>query len=147
MADASGPILLYDGVCGFCDASVRFLLKHDRREVFRFAPLQGEVAREILSRRGKDPSRLETVYVVLDPGQPSERLLPKSRAVLFVAGHLGGPWQVLRVFQVLPTRWLDWVYDRIASVRYRILGKKDACLIPEAKARSRFLDRDAFVSR
>lgn len=143
MPDAAGPILLYDGVCGLCNGAVRFLLKHDRRGRFRFAPLQGPYASEVLTRHGKDPDRLETVYVVLDPGLPAERLLSKARAALYVGKELGGPWAAARVFGILPTRLLDLGYDAVARSRYRLFGKHDECPLPDPRHRARFLDLGA----
>ena len=141
-----GPILLYDGVCGLCNASVRFVLKHDRRGLFRFATLQGAYAAEVLTRHGKDPSRLETVYVVLDPGLPTERLLRKSRAALYVAKGLGGVWGASRAFGLLPTPVLDVGYDLVARSRYFLFGKHDECPLPDPAQRSRFLDHGPVTS-
>jgi len=140
MAAESGPILLYDGVCGLCNHSVQFVLKRDRRGLFRFAPLQGAFAAGVLARHGKDPARLDTVYVVLDPGLPTERLLSKARAALFVLRTLGGIWGASRVVGILPDGLLNVGYDLVARSRYRLFGKLDACPLPDPAVRARFLD-------
>lgn len=134
------PIILFDGVCGLCDRFVSLVLRRDAAGYFRFAPLQGELASAILTRHGRSPSELSTVVVVVDPETPSERLLIKSRAALFVLGSLGGSFSLARPIGWLPTSLLDWFYDRIARNRYRIFGKSDACRLPNAQERGRFLE-------
>jgi predicted DCC family thiol-disulfide oxidoreductase YuxK len=133
-------LVLFDGVCGFCNASVQFLLRHDPAGRFRFAPLQGPAAREILTRHGKNPDDLDTVYVVEQPGQPGETLFSRSRAALHCTSLMGWPWKALSFARVLPTSLLDVGYDLVARFRYRIFGKLDACMIPTREVRERFLD-------
>jgi predicted DCC family thiol-disulfide oxidoreductase YuxK len=141
------PILLYDGVCGFCNWAVRFILKYDRRQLFRFASLQSEFAKRILAKHGADASRLDTLYVVLhSSGQPDalagqELLLSRSDAVLFVLNELGGMWRALgRILRVLPRVVADCGYRTFAKHRYSIFGRYDSCPLPSPATRSRFLD-------
>src|SRR5215470_3804642 len=103
MPDAPEPIVLYDGVCGLCNRLVQFILKRDRRDRFRFAALQSSLAREILQRHGHNPDTLDTVCVVLDSGQSSERVLTRNDAVISVLSDLGGIWRVgATVFRMFP---------------------------------------------
>jgi len=88
------PILLYDGVCGLCNRFVQFILRHDRRDQFRFAALQSNFARAILHRHGLSPDALDTVYLVFDYGQASERLLSRNDAATAVLKALGGVWRL-----------------------------------------------------
>ena len=133
--DAGGPILFYDGVCGLCDRLVQFVLRRDRRQLFRFAALQSDVATQALGHFGKDPDDLDTMYALTGDG----RLLQKSRAIFFVLRGLGLPWSILALFRVLPAVVTDWFYDRVAHNRYRIWGKRDSCRLPSADERARFL--------
>lgn len=134
-----GPVLLYDGVCGFCNGAVRTILRFDRRGTLRFAALDSDFARAIIDRH---PSlrEVDTVVFVDNPGEPEEIVSVRSAAALRVARYLGGPWQVLLVFGVLPKCLRDWLYDRFAAIRYRVFGKYDACPLPAADVRARFLD-------
>ncbi len=145
----SRPILLYDGVCGFCNWAVRFILKHDREAVFLFASLQSEWARRILPKHGADASRLDTLFVVLNYSAdqrvaiPSgqESLLSRSDAVLFVMNELGGMWRAIgRILGILPHAVTDWGYRAFAKHRYSIFGRYDSCPLPSEATRSRFLD-------
>jgi predicted DCC family thiol-disulfide oxidoreductase YuxK len=159
------PILLYDGVCGFCNRLVQFTLRRDRRAIFRFAALQSALAARILARHGINPSNLDTFYVVVNPNptegntshyssrddsthdgliqarQPAESLLSRSAAVLYVLNQLGGWCRAASFFLRLVPRFLrDWTYNLVARHRYRIFGRSETCVLPSPQDRSRFLD-------
>lgn len=140
------PVLLYDGVCGFCNWSVQFVLKRDRGGIFRFASLQSGLAQQVLARHGVNAADLNAAYVALgyDPDRcdgTSETVLARSDAILFVARQLGGIWRVGGVILgVLPRGLRDWAYSIFARYRYRLFGKYDACPLPSAETRARFLD-------
>jgi predicted DCC family thiol-disulfide oxidoreductase YuxK len=131
--------VFFDGVCGLCDRAVRFLLKHDRRDRLRFAPLQGETARRVLPPLGGRVDDLDTMYVLTSDG----RLLQRSRALLFAGAALGSGWALLKVLRIIPTPLLDLVYRFVARVRYRIFGRFEACSLPTPEERARFLDASA----
>jgi len=137
----SQPIILYDGVCGLCNRMNQFVLARDREDRFRFASLQSNLATSVLERHGKDPRDLDTVYVVVDLGRPSERLLARSEAVGFVLQHLGGFSRLYGgLLRMLPKPVRDWGYNRVVHIRYRIFGKYETCLLPSERDRRKFLD-------
>lgn len=137
---ASKAIVLYDGVCGLCNRAVQFLLKRDRLDRLQFASLQSDLAAKVLERHGMDPKGLDTVYAVLNYGEPNEILLAKGDAFLFFAGVIGGIWSVARVGTIIPRRVRNWLYDFIARHRYQVFGKSESCMLPEPKQRHKFLD-------
>ena len=137
---SAGPVVLYDGVCGLCDRFVRFVLERDRAGTFRFAPLQGAFAKKLLAAHGIDHADLDTVYLALDPGTPRERLLERSQAVLTVLARLGPGWRLLSALRAVPAPLRDPFYDLVASVRYRLFGKYDACVRPTPEWRARFIE-------
>ncbi len=133
-------LLLYDGVCALCNGFVRFVLKHDRTGLFRFAPLQGETAGRFLRKWGKTPELLDTVYVVRDTDTQAEAVSEHAQAVLLVLEEIGGLWKALsRLLGVLPSKVLDVFYDLVARRRYRWFGRYDACPLPPPENRDRFL--------
>jgi predicted DCC family thiol-disulfide oxidoreductase YuxK len=134
-------LVLYDGVCGLCNRLLQFLLRHDHRKVFRFAAHQSPFARSVLERWGEDPDDLTSFFVVADYQTPSERLLCRSDAALFVAGELGWPWRAARSIRFVPKAIRDLAYDAIARSRYRLFGRSERCLLPSPEVASRFLDR------
>jgi predicted DCC family thiol-disulfide oxidoreductase YuxK len=141
MMSGSNPIILYDGVCGLCNRLVQFLLKHDREGHLRFASLQSDFAATVLGRHGIDPKDLDTVQVVVNYDQPDERVLQRSDAILRAGRELGGFWGAsASVGKVVPRPLRDLVYRFVATNRYRVFGKYDTCMLPDANQRSRFLD-------
>jgi predicted DCC family thiol-disulfide oxidoreductase YuxK len=128
------PVLVFDGVCGLCNASVDFVIRHDRRGVFRFTPSQSEVGRSLLERFGVNPDDVQTVYLV-----EGGRIKARSTAALLVARRLGFPWSLASVFLLVPRPLRDLVYRWIARNRYRWFGKKETCRLPNAEERARFL--------
>jgi predicted DCC family thiol-disulfide oxidoreductase YuxK len=134
-------LVFFDGLCGLCTRFNQFLLARDRQARLRFATLQGALARRILPRYGKDPSDLDTVYVLADWNTPSERLLWQSQAILFAVSQLGGVWGVAgRIGSVVPRPLADAAYHFIAKRRYRLFGALESCMIPSPEWRARFVD-------
>lgn len=135
--DQDDAVLFYDGVCGLCQGSVQLILREDRHARLRLAPLQGETARQHLTPRAQPTSASDapTSMVVLSHG----RELRESDAALFLAHHLGGMWRLFEAGAVLPRSVRDAIYLWIARNRYTWFGKLDACPVPDAAVRARFL--------
>ena len=136
----AAAVILYDGVCGLCNRSVRFVLRHDREGIFRFASLQSAAARQILARHGMTPDALDTFYVVTDFGLANERVLSKSDAVIYTVEILDGIWKAAKILRFVRRRVRDWTYGIVARHRYQVFGKYDACPLPEARYRDRFIE-------
>ncbi len=133
------PVLLYDGVCGFCDATVKTILRHDRRNTLRFAALQSPFAAGVVARH-PHLAGMDTVVWVEEGEDGAERVLTHSDAALRVAGYLGFPWSLARVGVVVPRSIRDAAYRLFARHRYRVFGRFDACPIPPPEVRARFVD-------
>ena len=110
-----GGTVLYDGECGFCSSQVRFIRRHDRRNQFRFVPLQSEEGRSLLRSAGLRENDPDTV--VYDSG---ERVEVRSSAVLKILGELGGAWRLIRVLLIIPSGLRDFFYRLIARNRHRL---------------------------
>ena len=134
-------LVFYDGLCGLCDRLVRFILARDRHARFRFATLQGELARQLLPPFSVNPRDLDSVVVVTDWPSPAHRIHVRSRAVIHALDALGFPWSLIaRLFRVVPSRLADAAYRGIARRRYRLFGKLETCPLPPPQWRDRFLD-------
>jgi predicted DCC family thiol-disulfide oxidoreductase YuxK len=121
---------------------VRFVLKRDRQNVFRFASLQSDFAARILASHGLSPGSLDTVYVVLHYNQPAERLFARSDAVLAVLQRLGHVCRATAgLGRALPLTIRDFFYNLIARNRYRIFGMYDTCPLPTPEQQAKFLDQ------
>jgi predicted DCC family thiol-disulfide oxidoreductase YuxK len=136
----SHPIVFYDGVCGLCNRLIQFLLKHERHDRLRFASLQSGFAASVLQRHGKDPSDLDTVYVVVNEGRQGERVLARSDAILYLLSVLGGVWKISIVGKILPRSLRDFFYKVVAANRYRVFGKSDSCMMPDPRHRQKFIE-------
>ena len=133
-------IVLYDGVCGLCNRLTQFILQRDRHDRFRFASLQSDFATNLLKRHGIDPLDLDTVHLVVDQGEPSEKVLSRSDAIIHALTQLGGFWAIFSLGKILPTPIRDALYKVVATNRYRFFGKYDVCLMPEERFEHKFLD-------
>ena len=127
-------IVLFDGVCNFCESSVQFIIKHDKSNSLKFASLQSNLGQELLTKYNM-PKKLEGV-VFIENG----KAYYKSSAALRIARYFGGFWRVLLIFGIFPVSITDFGYDIIAKNRYKWFGKKESCMIPTPEVRSRFLE-------
>ncbi len=130
---SENAIILFDGVCNFCNSSINFTIKHDKKGIFKFAPLQSEVAKKLIGN--KMLPMPESVILI-----ENNRIYNRSSAALRIARKLDGLWPVLYIFIIIPKPLRDWVYNIIARNRYKWFGKMEACMIPTPAVRSRFLD-------
>ena len=128
------PVLLYDGLCGFCDRTVQFILARDPGGAMNFAPLRGEFAGEVV-RRHPALLAVDSLILVADSALP----LVKADAVLGIASYLGWPWKAVGVLRIVPRFIRDLAYDLFARHRYRLFGRYDSCPIPDAAVRARFI--------
>lgn len=134
-ATERGGVVLFDGTCGLCDATVQFLIARDSRRRLRFAPLQSPVGRGLLAAHGLPVDDTPGSMVYIEGG----RALTRSSAALAIARRLDGAWPLLSAFRVVPVFLRDAVYRFVARNRYRWFGRLDACRIPDASQRERFL--------
>jgi predicted DCC family thiol-disulfide oxidoreductase YuxK len=134
-----GPVLLYDGTCGFCADSVQLVLRHDRRGILRFAALDGVFGQAV---RARHPELAQVDSVVwYEPARAgaSERILTRSAAALQVARYLGGAWRFAAPARLIPRVFRDALYDLVARHRHSLGGGAQRCLVPSPDQRARFL--------
>ncbi|HEX6125157.1 MAG TPA: thiol-disulfide oxidoreductase DCC family protein [Pyrinomonadaceae bacterium] len=141
-----GAVVLFDGVCNFCDASVNFVIDHDREGYFKFAPLQSEAGLKLAAEyglrsetaaknaAGDDLIPIDSVILIEDG-----KAYTHSTAALRIARRLGAPWSWFYVLIVIPAPVRDYLYRLFAKYRYRFFGRKDECMLPSPEVRARFL--------
>ena len=135
MTDKEHSIILFDGVCKFCHASVQFVIKRDTNNRFLFCPIQSDTGQDLLAQHGLKNAGL-TSMILLE----NEKAYRKSSAALRIAKQIRMPWPLLFMFIVIPAIIRDAVYDFIGNHRYQWFGKHDRCWIPDNESRSKFLD-------
>ena len=129
------PLLLFDGICNLCNASVQFIIKHDTQKKFSFASLQSDAAKEILLQFDENYLNLDSIILIFD-----NTIYSKSSAIIKVGSLLGGFYKIATIFYIIPKPIRDWVYDYIAKNRYKWYGKRESCMIPTQELKSRFLE-------
>ncbi len=138
--DATRHLILYDGLCAMCNGFVRFVVRLDAGDVFRFAPLQGAAGATVITRQPTVNAGMNTVYVVRNYETPNPQILSRSDAALFVLQELGGFWKAMaRAASKLPLSLRDGIYNFVARNRYHLARKLDACPLAAPQDNHRFL--------
>lgn len=125
-------IVLFDGVCNFCDASVQFIIKRDPKAYFQFASIQSEAGQRYVEQY--QLHSINSVIVI-----ENNHAYTKSSAALQIVKRFSGMWKLLIVAKIIPLPIRDKVYDYIAKNRYKWFGKKEVCHLPTQEERERFL--------
>jgi predicted DCC family thiol-disulfide oxidoreductase YuxK len=129
-------IILFDGVCNLCNSAVQFIIKHDKKDVFRFVALQSKLGQEILTYIGIDSKNIDSI-VLYEPGLA---YYYKSDAILQIAKSLNALYLLGVIFKIIPTGIRNHLYDYIARNRYKWYGKKESCMIPTPELKIKFLE-------
>lgn len=129
-----GAIVLFDGVCNFCNGSVNFVIEHDKAGYFKFAPLQSEIGEKLLAKHEIDKFDTDSVILVEDG-----KAYTHSTAALRIARRLDGIWSYGNLFIAVPKTIRDFFYKLFARHRYSLFGRQDTCMIPTPEVRARFL--------
>jgi len=128
-------IILFDGVCNLCNGAVQFIIKNDKKDIFRFVALQSELGKEICQYIGVDQTRIDSIILY----HPGVAYYYKSSAAIEIAEDLGGIYSLISIFKIFPEKLRNYIYDYIAKNRYKWYGKKESCMIPTPKLRKKFL--------
>jgi predicted DCC family thiol-disulfide oxidoreductase YuxK len=129
-------IILFDGICNFCNGAVQFIIQRDRRGYFRFASLQSEAGRKLIAPY-PHLQNLDTIVLV-----ENGRVYSESTAILHIAKRLDGLWKAAYILLVVPAALRNPLYRYVARHRYRWFGKREACMIPTPEIRERFLSME-----
>jgi predicted DCC family thiol-disulfide oxidoreductase YuxK len=127
-------IILFDGVCNLCNASVQFIIKHDKKNKFLFASLQSDVAKEILLQFPSKKITLNSIILI-----ENDKYYDHSTAVLLIFKHLNAGYKFVYYFIIVPKFLRDFIYKFIAKHRYNWFGKKEYCSVPTPELKAKFL--------
>ena len=128
-------VILFDGVCNLCNASVNWIIDHDKKNQFKFASLQSAYGQSKVEELGLQNNYMDT-FIFEDNGKAYLR----SGAALQVLTQLGGIYSVAIVFYIVPGFIRDFFYKLVANNRYKWFGKKETCRIPTPELKSKFLE-------
>jgi predicted DCC family thiol-disulfide oxidoreductase YuxK len=127
-------LIIFDGVCNFCEASVNFIIDHDAGGTFRFVPSQTPLGEALQQKYAINTTTLDTVVLIREGD-----VFTESEAAFEIARELDGAWRYLSAVRLVPRPLRDWAYRLIARNRYRWFGRKQICMVPTAELRARFL--------
>ena len=128
-------IIVFDGVCNFCNSTVQFIIERDTHSRFKFAALQSEAGYKLFQKHDLKVGELDTI-VLFKKGI----VYLRSDAALKIAKELDMPWKILVIFKIIPKFIRDFLYDVLAKHRYDWFGKREKCLIPTQDIIQRFLE-------
>ncbi len=129
-------IILYDGVCNLCDTTIQFVIRHDKKDTFRFVALQSELGEKILKHIGVSRDKTDSTILY----EPGKAYYIKSDVAFRILREIGGIHSLLLVFSVFPKSLLDKIYDYVARNRYKWYGQKESCLVPTPELKAKFLE-------
>ncbi len=129
-------IILFDGLCNLCATSVQFIIKRDKKDIFRFVSLQSDLGQELLQQFPISKQKIDSIILY----ESDIVYYYKSKAVFEIVKSIGGFFYCLLIFKWLPTAVTNTIYDYIAKNRYRWFGKKEYCLAPTKDLQSKFLE-------
>ncbi len=132
---SEAPVILFDGVCNFCNYWVQFAIKHNSKQDLKFAALQSPAGAALRQQYDLHPTDISTVIFI-----ENGKVYTQSSAALRICRHLNTGWKLFYGLNVIPEFIRDPLYNFIARNRYRWFGKKEQCMIPTAEQRARFLD-------
>jgi predicted DCC family thiol-disulfide oxidoreductase YuxK len=128
-------IIIFDGICNLCNRSVQFVIKSDKRDLYRFVPLQSSLGKDLLTYSGSADLTIDSIVLY----NPPTTIYYKSEAALRIVMGLGGIYTLAKIFLWLPTTFRDAIYDYVARNRYRWYGKRESCMMPSPEVLSKFL--------
>lgn len=131
----SNKIILFDGVCNFCNYWVNFAIKRDRKKKLKFTTLQGETAKQLLLKFHINPISINSVVFI-----DKDKAYTQSSAAIRICKYLNGGWKLFYGFMIFPKFIRDFFYNIIARNRYKWYGKKESCMVPTPEVKERFLD-------
>ena len=127
-------VIIFDGVCNLCNSSVTFVIKRDKSYKFKFAPLQSETAKNLISKLNLSTDKIDSIILI-----ENHKYYIKSTAAIRICKELGALWSLMYILILVPKPVRDYIYDIVAKKRYKWFGKKEHCMIPTKELESRFL--------
>ena len=127
-------IIIFDGVCNFCNGAVNFILKRDKHNRFMFTPMQSNFAKTLIEEFQKEKVDLDTIILI-----KNNIVFVRSEAALEIVKDLSGLWFLFGVFKIIPVFIRDYFYKAFARNRYKIFGKRETCMVPTKEFQTRFM--------
>ena len=128
-------LVIFDGVCNLCNTSVQYIIRHDKKDIFRFTALQSETGQDLVQKFNIDTAKIDSIILYSE----IKGICYKSTAVLKIASHLGFPRNILKIFLIIPPFIRNCFYDLVAKNRYKWYGKRETCMMPTSELEKKFI--------
>ena len=129
------PLLLFDGICNLCNTSINYIIKRDKRQLFKFASLQSDAAKQVLLQFNEKKYSIDSIILIYN-----NSIYYKSSAILKLFSIMGGIYSLSAIGYIIPKKLRDKLYDYIATNRYKWFGKRESCMLPTTDLEQRFID-------
>ena len=126
--------MLFDGVCNLCNGFVKFLIERDKNDLFKFASLQSDAGKNLLKKFNLPTESLTSLVLLKD-----DKYYLKSNAFFEIVKQLNGGYKLLLILKIFPRVFRDFVYDRVASIRYKVMGRRETCMVPTKEIAKKFI--------
>jgi predicted DCC family thiol-disulfide oxidoreductase YuxK len=127
-------VVIFDGVCVFCNGVVNFIIYRDPRSIFAFSPMQSEVAQSLIKKHHASKEILNTLMLI-----KNGRCYLRTDAILEIAKDISGFWYLFNIFKIIPRSFRDFLYSIFARNRYKLFGKRNSCMVPTENVKKRFI--------
>ena len=127
-------IIIFDGVCNFCNGAINFIIKHDPKEVFLFTPMQSDLARSLIDEHQITNVGIDTFLLI-----KNDNTYIWTDAALEITKDLNGYWYFFNAMRIIPRSIRDFLYKAFARNRYSLFGKRDHCMTPTPSIKDRFI--------
>ena len=134
MEKENNHIIIFDGVCNFCNGAVNFIIKRDKYKRFMFTPMQSHFSKTLIEKSQREEINLDTIILI-----KNNIVFVRSEAALEIVKDLRGLWFLIGVFKIIPVSIRDYFYKVFANNRYKIFGRRDVCMIPTREFENRFI--------
>ena len=134
MTSTNSYIILFDGICNFCNYWVDFIIKRDKNKTLKFATLQSDAGEKIANQFSMENKNIDSIIFI-----KGRNYFARSDAVLEIAKELKSVWKILYLLKVIPRHLRNFIYDLIAKYRYAIFSKRNSCRVPTSEEISRFI--------
>lgn len=133
MHNGNKSIVLFDGDCNYCSSAVHFIIRHDKKDTFRFANLHSGAGKKLM-KKFETEDTLDSIILI-----EKEKAYNRSTAVLRISKQLNGLYPIFYILLLVPSCIRNFLYDIFAENRMKWFGKKNSCVNPSKEMKGKFI--------
>ncbi|MFC2130771.1 thiol-disulfide oxidoreductase DCC family protein [Bacteroidota bacterium] len=134
MYKKENPLIIFDGICNLCNSTIEFVIKEDKKKIFRFSSMQSVYAKDVLLNFRLN-IKADNSVILIDKG----KVYTKSTAIIRILKKLGFYYRVFAYLMfIIPAPLRNLLYNFISYNRYKWFGKRKNCTVPQKELEDRF---------